>query len=120
MLLIDLQPNQQIFNWQPDFYDDVNSLPGDMPEDLKEYIRQQPAAERKQIWVSCRGEKAADEENIGNINFFPTRGFPGYFYPYRNVKGYVSPLIAIQFANPKRKKNNENLISYLQYSFYSS
>lgn len=30
----------QIFNWQPDFYNDTNKLPEKMPNDLKNHIKQ--------------------------------------------------------------------------------
>lgn len=90
----------------PDFYDDPATLPDDMPDDLKLYIAAQKPAERKQVWVSCRGENSADEEAIGPIQFIPRRGFPGYYYPYRNEDGYMSPLIALQFERPTRRQRN--------------
>lgn len=55
------------------------------------------------IWVSCDGENPADQENIGPVDYLPIRGFPGYFYPYQNSVGYLSPLVAVQFQRPKRK-----------------
>lgn len=87
----------------PDFYDDPTALPDDMPDDLKLYIVGLKPAARKQIWVSCTGENTADLEVIGPIQYFPSRGFPGYFYPYRNEDGYMSPLVALQFERPNRK-----------------
>lgn len=57
------------------------------------------------IWVSCEGENPADQENIGAINYLPIRGFPGYFYPYQNSEGYLSPLVAVHFQRPKRKSS---------------
>lgn len=68
------------------------------------------------IWVSCEGENPADVENIGPIEYFPRRGFPGYYYPYENSEGYLSPLVAVHFARPVRKyfvrylSHNLNLI----------
>lgn len=32
----------QIYNWVPDFYDDINDLPKDMPDDLVDYIKNVP------------------------------------------------------------------------------
>lgn len=29
----------QIYNWVPEFYDDINDLPEEMPKDLVEYIK---------------------------------------------------------------------------------
>lgn len=55
------------------------------------------------IWVSCEGESPADIENLGPINYSPRRGFPAYYFPFKNVKGYQPPIVAVQFENPKRK-----------------
>lgn len=56
------------------------------------------------IWVSCEGENPADVENVGPIKYIPSsRGFPGYFYPYENSEGYLSPVIAIHFERPRSK-----------------
>ena len=55
------------------------------------------------VWLSCEGEKPADRENIGPIEYIPRRGFPGYFYPYKNTAGYMSPLVAVYFKQPHSK-----------------
>lgn len=55
------------------------------------------------IWVSCEGENPADVENIGPVEYFPGQGFPGYYYPFMNTEGYLSPLVAIQFKRPTSK-----------------
>lgn len=55
------------------------------------------------IWISCEGENPADIENLGPINYIPHRGFPGYFYPFMNQKGYMPPVLAINFERPKSK-----------------
>lgn len=55
------------------------------------------------VWVSCEGENAADIENIGPVKYYPRRGFPGYYYPYENSEGYLSPLVAVHFERPVRK-----------------
>lgn len=57
----------------------------------------------KTIWVTCDGEAPADKDNIGPLKLYPQDGFPGFYYPYRNKKDYLSPLIAIHFQNPKSK-----------------
>jgi len=56
-----------------------------------------------QVWVSCEGEYPADKENIGPISYFPSRGFQSYYFPFTNVKGYLSPVIAIHFERPQSK-----------------
>jgi len=91
----------KIYNWQPIYYDNVDELPEEMPADLKETIKSIPPNERKQIWVSCNGEHSSDKESLNKMNYYPSRGFPGYFYPFKNSPGYLSPLIAVQFERPE-------------------
>ncbi|KAL5281666.1 ATP1B2 family protein [Megaselia abdita] len=91
----------KIYGWQPDFYDNVNELPEEMPEELKKYIASKPSEERKQVWVSCKGQFGTDKETVNNIKYFPDRGFPSFYYPYLNQPGYLSPLVAVQFERPK-------------------
>lgn len=52
------------------------------------------------VWVSCEGENPADVENIGSIQYFPRRGFPSYYFPYKNIDGYLQPIIAVWFEKP--------------------
>lgn len=52
------------------------------------------------VWVSCEGENPADVENIGSIQYIPKRGFEGFYFPYLNTEGYLSPIIAIWFEKP--------------------
>jgi len=53
--------------------------------------------------VSCEGETASDVELIGPISYWPIPGFPGYFFPFENSEGYLSPLVAIHFKRPASK-----------------
>ncbi|KYN37501.1 Sodium/potassium-transporting ATPase subunit beta-2 [Trachymyrmex septentrionalis] len=94
----------KIYGWRPDFYNDTEHLPEKMPLDLKEHIaslKGNNSLQLNTIWVSCEGENPADQENIGPINYLPRRGFPGYFYPYENSEGYLSPLVAVHFVRPR-------------------
>jgi sodium/potassium-transporting ATPase subunit beta len=93
----------RIFDWVPDCYNDPNDLPHDMPLSLKHHIGNLTESHRNQIWVTCYGEDGADRENLGDIEYYPNQGFPSYFYPYTNAKGYLSPLVAVKFTRPKRK-----------------
>lgn len=61
--------------------------------------------QRDLIWVSCEGENPADAENLGPVNYSPRRGFPSHYFPFKNVKGYHPPIVAVQFERPKRKSN---------------
>ncbi|KAH8297949.1 hypothetical protein KR018_002366 [Drosophila ironensis] len=87
----------KIFGWEPEVYD--TPQPG-MPDDLKNFINATKPEERKQIWVSCNGHLSKDKENFQNIQYFPTQGFPTYYYPFLNQPGYLSPLVAVQFNSP--------------------
>ena len=56
---------------------------------------------------------------MGPIQYIPRRGFPGYYFPFDNTPGYLSPLVAVFFEKPKRKiskklffKNNKENIKF--------
>ncbi|KAG6452974.1 sodium/potassium-transporting ATPase subunit beta-2 [Manduca sexta] len=94
----------KIYGWRPEFYNDTANLPEDMPKDVKSQILNMTSYNRdyaNSVWVSCQGETPADKEMIGPVKYFPYPGFPGYFYPYENAEGYLSPLVAIHLENPK-------------------
>lgn len=54
----------------------------------------------KTVWISCEGETTSDKELIGPLSYWPIPGFPGYFFPFENSEGYLSPLVAIHFKRP--------------------
>lgn len=60
---------------------------------------QLPETQRSQIWISCNGEDPYDRESGVSFNYYPSRGFPGYYFPYLNLKNYLSPLIAVEIKN---------------------
>ena len=70
------------------------------------------------IWVSCEGENPADIENIGPVKYYPRRGFPGYYYPFENSEGYLSPLVAVNFERPTRKFFFYNFINYYFFKLF--
>lgn len=71
-----------------------------MPADIVAHIKTLPVKERKQIWISCQGEHPVDREILGPVSYIKY-GFPGYFYPYINTPGYLSPLVVVKFDRPK-------------------
>ncbi|XP_076233155.1 sodium/potassium-transporting ATPase subunit beta-2 [Calliopsis andreniformis] len=94
----------KIFGWEPVYYNDTKNLPSTMPADLQEHIKQEADADSNRlatVWVSCAGENPADIENMGAIQYIPSRGFPGYYFPFTNTPGYLSPLVAVFFERPK-------------------
>lgn len=56
--------------------------------------------QKRQVFVSCAGQFPKDRDVIGAIHIEP-RGFPHFYYPYTNNKGYLSPLVSVQFQDPK-------------------
>lgn len=52
--------------------------------------------------MSCEGENPADIENVGTgIHYYPL-GFSGEYFPFTNVPGYLSPIVAVYFEEPTR------------------
>jgi hypothetical protein len=68
----------------------------------------------KTVWLSCKGETAADVENVGPIQYFPRPGFPGYYFPYNNTENYMSPIVAVHFERPRRGKSIDLCWALLQ------
>ncbi|KRT84435.1 hypothetical protein AMK59_2625, partial [Oryctes borbonicus] len=98
----------RIYGWVPEYYNDTKTLPPEMPAELVKEIQSEYDSNPErtnQIWISCTGEHPVDKEHIESSRFeyFPTRGFPGYFYPFTNVDGYLSPLVAVRLKDFTRK-----------------
>lgn len=94
----------RIYGWIPEYYNDTNDLPIKMPKQLRDHIYNVSKIDRDMlntVWVSCEGENPADLEYIGPINYYPIQGFPGYYFPYENADGYLSPLVAVNIHRPK-------------------
>ncbi|XP_054282391.1 sodium/potassium-transporting ATPase subunit beta-2-like [Macrosteles quadrilineatus] len=95
----------KIYNWRPEYYNKTSELPEQMPQSLKDAINKTANDEGENalntVWVSCEGESPADVENIGPVEYYPKPGFPGYFFPYENSEGYLSPLVAVKFKHPR-------------------
>ncbi|CAH2065817.1 unnamed protein product, partial [Iphiclides podalirius] len=94
----------RIYGWRPEFFNDTQHLPQEMPVELQMQIKNITEYNRdyaNMVWVSCQGETPADKENVGVVRYLPYPGFPGYFYPYQNAEGYLSPLVAVHLVRPK-------------------
>ncbi|KAK7484749.1 hypothetical protein BaRGS_00024034 [Batillaria attramentaria] len=84
----------KIFDWMPQEYTEDNIADAGVDEELQQKILMDP----KLIYIQCTGENPADVDNIGtNITYYPAQGFPHYYYPFKNQKGYLSPLVFVQF-----------------------
>ena len=62
--------------------------------------------QREMVWLSCEGKNDADKEKIRNISFYPTQGFPGYYFPFRRQNGYKSPVVAVHFKDIGKSRLN--------------
>lgn len=103
----------------PEIYNDSKTLPTDMPEELKQHIKEKQSLRPKEVyinikienkwlrlihfqtnvvWVSCEGENPADVENIKARDYYPRMGFPRYYFPFQNIQGYIPPIVAVQFT----------------------
>lgn len=103
----------------------MEELPAEMPQELKTFIANAPEDQRQQIWVSCNGQDGIDRENLGNgFEYYPPKlhGFPGYFYPYTNTPGYLSPLIAVRLMRPGSKLQSVLFkeMPFIFFDFYST
>ncbi|XP_043784138.1 uncharacterized protein LOC122710371 isoform X2 [Apis laboriosa] len=95
----------RIYGWIPEYYNDTENLPNEMPPDLVEHIKSTNSSWLNTVWVSCKGANPHDNEDIGELNYYPeNHGFPGYYYPYQNIPGYLSPVVAVHFLRPARNK----------------
>jgi len=95
----------KIYQWYPDPYETEDEMPKDIPETIKKSFRDNIANNRPElnnrVWLECDGENPADKENLGPITYYPTNGVSGYYYPYLNQKGYLSPVIFARLERPK-------------------
>ncbi|KAI4483547.1 hypothetical protein M0804_007807 [Polistes exclamans] len=93
----------RIYGWVPEYYNDTKDLPSDMPINLVNHIKKTNSSWLNTVWVSCKGEDPYDNETIGELEYYPqNHGFPGFYYPYENIQGYLSPLVAVHFLRPAR------------------
>jgi sodium/potassium-transporting ATPase subunit beta len=90
----------KIYGWKPDPYsrEDIMTNAMKMPEDLKNKILGlSNEMISNNVWVSCSG----DAEILGETSFeyIGHMGFPSYYYPYANQKGYRAPFVVLQISN---------------------
>ncbi|KAF2905842.1 hypothetical protein ILUMI_00348 [Ignelater luminosus] len=93
--------------WLPEYYNSSAVLPDSMPKYLKEHIKytehdvKMNSKQLNVVWVSCEGETPADLEFIGPLQFFPSFGFGGQYFPVVNEQSYLKPLVAVYFERPR-------------------
>ncbi|XP_023230731.1 sodium/potassium-transporting ATPase subunit beta-2-like [Centruroides sculpturatus] len=66
---------------------------------MPEHIRD--GYDGRYVYISCQGENPADKENIGPLTYYPAKGtIPRYYFPFRNLEGYLSPFVFVHFEKP--------------------
>lgn len=85
----------KIYGWKPAPYDNSN-FPDKFPQELRSNY------EGNRVYITCEGENAADQENMGPIMFHPQPYIDDIFFPYMNVPGYKVPFVFAQFTKPER------------------
>nr|KAG5688903.1 hypothetical protein BaRGS_009744 [Batillaria attramentaria] len=90
----------KIFDWMPREYSEEDLVDSGFDMRLQRQILHNPS----QIYIQCVGENPADKDNLGtDITYYPTQGYPHFYYPYRNQDGYLAPLVFVQFNSVKSK-----------------
>jgi len=93
----------KIFDWVPQPYTKESAEDKGVSKEMQALIFDNKTANsEKKIWIDCHGENPADRDNLGPIKYYPEQGYPHYFYPFRNQKGYLSPLVFVQFEKPPK------------------
>jgi len=77
----------RIYGWTPDVYEQNET---NVPKNIKDLT------DGKHIIVKCEGENPLDKELIGPVDYKPI-GFHKKFYPYKQQRGYVSPVVMMRF-----------------------
>ncbi|KAK7084952.1 positive regulation of potassium ion import [Halocaridina rubra] len=82
----------KVFDWEPELIDGGSEK---LPEDLRQYIRNSNGTLSKLVWLWCK-----DENNTVQFTYSPRPGFPAYYYPFLDQKGYLSPLVVVSVSSP--------------------
>lgn len=61
----------------------------------------QPLVKPGVILLHCDGDTPADREFIGEVVYSPYQGFRTEYFPYTGQRGYMPPLVAVQFRRPE-------------------
>ncbi|XP_056642443.1 sodium/potassium-transporting ATPase subunit beta-1-like [Diorhabda sublineata] len=89
----------RIIDWTPVYY--TSTQPG-MPKELSDHLDNLKAAGKSEtdrmVWVTCNGIDDIDKENIKGFRYHPA-GFASYYYPYKNIKNYLSPIVAVEILD---------------------
>lgn len=79
----------RIYGWMPQPYaKDAENY----PEIMDPYVE-------GIVPIKCIGENAADNDHMGNVEYYPQAGFPLLYFPYKKQENYLSPLVFARFTN---------------------
>jgi len=53
------------------------------------------------VSVVCEGQNPSDKDNMGELVYFPSTGFPAEYFPFLSQQNYMSPLVMVQFKRPE-------------------
>jgi len=85
----------KIYGWKPEPYN-INDFPANVPEEVRRDY--QP----NRVYITCEGENAADQENMGPVKFYPSNAVQSFYFPYNNVPGYMQPFVFAHFEKPEK------------------
>jgi len=85
----------KIFGWKPEPYK-TYEFPAGFPEHLR------ASYEGNRVYITCEGENAADQENMGPVKFYPRQWVEGKHFPFTNIPGYRAPFVFAQFTRPEK------------------
>jgi len=97
----------KIIGWYPEPLDseDIEQRSW-VPDVIRDAMRNNRMEDRDhrndRVWIECHGKHTADKENLGPVNYYPEMGMPTAWFPYLNQANYLSPLMFLELANPKR------------------
>ncbi|CRK99115.1 CLUMA_CG012158, isoform A [Clunio marinus] len=93
----------KVFDWLPQYYENLNETEfgTDFTNKIENNFAKYHPEYLQTVWVHCTGRTEMDTNLLGDVNYIPWMGFPGYFFPYKGQESYMEPLIAIQFTNPR-------------------
>ncbi|CAD5112948.1 DgyrCDS2155 [Dimorphilus gyrociliatus] len=81
----------RIYGWKPEVFESGNTS-SDIPAEV------QAKFDGNHVVVGCFGENPLDKELVGQIQYSVV-GFHKKFYPYKQQRGYLSPVVMIKFKN---------------------
>lgn len=91
----------RLIGWVPDPYTLNDTLPGNLPPELNEVIKN---STRAKVWVHCRGSAPVDRDHIRGTLSYKNQGFDLSGFPYRKQKKFLDPLVVIKINTTDLKR----------------